>query len=328
MQNPKVSIVICTYNQQEFIRETLDSVINQTYQNLEIIVTDDGSNDHTPEIIQVYENQHPTKIFGVLSKKNTGIPSNINRGLVRCTGKYIAWLDGDDVMLPQKIEKQVALLQQHPNAIGCYHDSEVFDSATNTPIGKMSELYNGSSELKQGQLKDWMKPRYYFIPSSILARRSAVPAHGFDERLKHLSEGLFFIEVFRNGALLAINETLVRYRRHKHNVTSNQKARDLSLEYELMVYAIINARYPELNDIVKRQRIACLLTEAVKCNREGNKQRSTQFIRSALKEGALIKSLIVFIGMKMLRHNTQTITSGLPYQRSGWINRFARKILE
>lgn len=325
---PKVSVVICTYNQQHFIRETLDSVLAQTYPNLEIIVSDDGSTDETPNILREYERLHPGKVVVVLSERNTGIAANINRGMARRTGEYIAWLDGDDIMLPTKIEKQVALLQQHPEAIGCYHDSWIFDSQTNQVLGKMSELYNGSPELKQGHLADWMKPRYYFVPSAIMARSSACPPDGFDTRLKHLSEGLFFIELFRNGVLLAINEVLVRYRRHGDNVSTNQKARNLSAEYELMVYAIVDARYPELHAITKRQRIACLLTEAVKNHREGNTARSRQFIRNVAAEGAPFKALAVLIGLQVMRQRASSMTSNLPYQRPGWINRLARRFLE
>lgn len=328
LQSPRVSIIICTYNQQGFIRATLDSVVTQTYANVEIIVSDDGSTDDTPAIVQEYAQRYPNKVIAVLSQANTGIPANINRGLARRTGEYVAWLDGDDLMLPTKIAQQVAFMQQHPEATGCYHDADVFDSDSNQTLGKMSELYNGSPELKQGQLKDWLKPRYYFVPSSIMARSTACPPHGFDTRLKHLSEGLFFIEVFRNGPLLALNETLVRYRRHAQNITSSQKARDVSAEYELMVYAILDARYPELHSLVKRQRIACLLTEAVKCHREGNTTRSNRIIRNVIQEGALPKALLVFLGLRLMRQRATQLTSGMPYQRPGWINRIARSILE
>jgi len=326
--DPKVSVVVCTYNQQHFIRETLDSILAQTYTNIELIVSDDGSSDDTPQILHEYAARHPDRVIAVFSDQNTGIAANINRGLARRTGEYVSWLDGDDVMLPTKLEKQVALLQQHPEAIGCYHDSEVFDSETNQSLGKMSELYNGSSELKQGQLADWLRPRYYFVPSAIMARSAACPPHGFDTRLKHLSEGLFFIELFRNGTLLAISEVLVRYRRHAANVSTNQQARDLSAEYELMMYAIVDARYPELHTLTKRQRIACLLTEAVKNYREGDKHRSTQFLRNVMAEGAPLKALAVFISLRVLRRRAANITSGLPYQRPGWINRLSRRFLE
>jgi hypothetical protein len=95
-----------------------------------------------------------------------------------------------------------------------------------------------------------------------------------------------------------------------------------------MVYAILDARYPDLHDVVKRQRIACLLTEAVKWYRAGDVGRSWRIIRNVMKDGAPLKALLVFAGLRLLRHRVATITSGMPYQRPGWINRLSRRILE
>jgi glycosyltransferase involved in cell wall biosynthesis len=327
---PRVSVVICTYNQEQFVRDTLDSVLAQDYPELEIIVTDDGSTDGTPGILTEYEQRYPGKLIAVLSAVNTGIPGNINRGLARRTGKYVAWLDGDDLMLPTKIEKQARFLESRPDAIGCYHDADVFDSETGTSLGPMSVLYNGSPELKQGLLGDWMRPRYFASPSSIMARSSAIPKNGYDERMKYLSEALFFIEVFRNGPLLAIDEVLVRYRRHGANVTASKNARDLFLEYELMMYGIVDARYPELRSIVRRLRRACMLQEAVKSSRNGNRARSNQFLRNVMLDDlqGFVKGFIVFAGLRLLRQRIGAATSGTPYTRSGRLTRLARKFLE
>lgn len=325
---PLVSIVICTYNQQNFIRETLDSVLAQTYPNIEIIVSDDGSSDETPNILREYASRYPDKIKPVFSPVNTGIPSNINRAMAQRAGEYVAWLDGDDLMMPTKIEKQVDVLLAHPEATGCYHDADVFDSDTGHSMGRMSELYNGSLELKQGHLKDWYKPRYYFLPSTIMARSEICPPQGYDWRLKHFSEGLYFVEAFRTGILLALNETLTRYRRHVKNLTNSSGMRNVSAEYELIALAILDARYPELRNLVKRQRASCLLTEAVKNHREGNFQRRNQILLNVAKDGYPLKAVAVFAAVKFMRFRAAQITSGQPYQRPGWVNRFARKFLE
>ncbi len=110
MLEPKASVVVCTYNQQAFVRETLDSVLTQTYQNVEIIITDDGSTDDTPHILTEYVERYPDRVRVVLSEKNTGIPANINRGLAWRSGELLVILDGDDLMLPDKLAKQVCFL--------------------------------------------------------------------------------------------------------------------------------------------------------------------------------------------------------------------------
>lgn len=328
MNRPKVSIVICTYNQQSLISNTLDSVLAQTYPNLEIIVTDDGSTDDTPHILQRYAHQFPDKIKISLSAVNAGIPANINRGLKLRSGEYTAWLDGDDLMMPQKIEMQVSFLESHPEATGCYHDAEVFDDETGQALGRVSVLYNGSSKLKQGKIEQWMRPRYYFLPSTIMARSDACPPHGYDERLKHLSEVVFFTEVFRAGTMLAFDDVLVRYRRHANNVTSNSAALAKMVEYELMAYAILESRYPELHGITRRGRISCLLAAAVKCYREGNSARGDQIIRNLIHDGAIIKSLAVAVGVRIFKQEAAQFTSGQPYYRPNWVKRLARRFVD
>ncbi len=327
MDCPKVSVVICTYNQQDFVRETVESVLAQTYPHLEIIITDDGSTDATPHILSEYARRFPDKVKLALTDKNTGIPSNINRGLKMRTGELIVCLDGDDLMLPQKVERQVAFLQQHPEATGCYHDVEVFESETGRTLGRMSELYNGTSALKQGEIQAWFVPRNYFLPSAIMFRASACPAHGYDVRMKHLSEAVFFVEVFRSGTLLAMDDQLVRYRRHSRNITADATARNVSQEYELMAYAILEARYPELHPLLKRLRVSCRLTEAVKCYREGSRSRGWAIIRNVMSEGALIQGLVVLVAVLLLGRSIAEFTAGQPYQRPGWTKKLARLIL-
>lgn len=327
MNAPKVSVVICAYNQQAFIRETLESVLGQSYTNVEIILADDGSADDTPQLLQAYRDQYPDKIKVALSAHNTGIPANINRGLALRTGELTAWLDGDDLMLPQKLEKQVAFLQQHPEAIGCYHDADVFDSDTGRSFGRMSQVYNGSAHLKQGYLRDWFVPRNFFLPSTIMAWSHATPPHGYDERLKHLSEVVFFAETFRAGQLLAFNDILVRYRRHARNVTADAKALDQMYEYELLAYAILEARYPELYPLLKRLRASCMTAAALKAHRERDAERRDAITRNLWAEGAWLPAAATFATTRVLGAWAAKISGGSTAARPEWVKRLARFVL-
>src|SRR6185369_8625379 len=220
-----VSVVIPTYNQVEFVKETIESVLAQGYQPLEIIVTDDGSIDGTAEVIQEFAKQHPKKIIPVLSNRNTGIAANLNRGLRNARGEYIAWLGGDDLMLPDKIKKQVELLRRRSDAIGCCHDAEIFESPSGRVLGSFSRLMNGKSGFREGGVELWFDASYFMLPSTVMVRSSAIPAHGFDERLKYANDWLLDIEIFRQGKCAVINEILGRYRRHGNNVTGDVRAR-------------------------------------------------------------------------------------------------------
>ena len=114
---PLVSVAVITYNQDKFIRECLDSILNQEYPNFEIIVADDCSNDNTFKILEEYVNKYPNKVKILKSEKNNGITSNSNLAYFACSGKYISWIGGDDLMLPNKLIKQVDFMENNKKVL-------------------------------------------------------------------------------------------------------------------------------------------------------------------------------------------------------------------
>jgi glycosyltransferase involved in cell wall biosynthesis len=120
---PLVSVIIPVYNGAKYLRDSIDSVISQTYELIEVIVVDDGSQDSTREIIESYQSQ----VKG-LHKLNGGVASALNLGILHARGEYIAWLSHDDLYCSQKIEKQVLFMEQHPQVGVCYTDFEIVDA--------------------------------------------------------------------------------------------------------------------------------------------------------------------------------------------------------
>jgi len=108
---PLVSIITPSYNASKFIEETLESILKQTYSNWELIIIDDCSTDNSIEILQPYIEQD-SRIKVLLNETNLGAASSRNRGLDIANGDYIAFLDSDDLWLPQKLSKQIAFMQQ------------------------------------------------------------------------------------------------------------------------------------------------------------------------------------------------------------------------
>ena len=115
--NPSVTILIPVYNGSNFIKQAIESAINQTYTNIEIIVIDDGSTDKG-------KTEKAVKSFGkkvkYIKKENGGVASALNRGIKEATGEYISWLSHDDIYLPNKIEKEIEVLNNlaDKNTIG------------------------------------------------------------------------------------------------------------------------------------------------------------------------------------------------------------------
>lgn len=113
----KVSVIMGVYNCATTIESAIQSILTQTYENWELIVCDDGSEDDTYRIAEKLKNQYPEKITLLRNEKNLKLAATLNRCLQYATGEYIARMDGDDVSLPERLEKQVAFLKSHPDIV-------------------------------------------------------------------------------------------------------------------------------------------------------------------------------------------------------------------
>lgn len=123
---PKVSVAITTYNHEKYISQAIDSVLEQDYSNIEIIISDDCSKDGTRSLLEKYKSIYPDKIKLILNTKNLGLQQNFMNVINLCTGKYIALLDGDDYWTNEnKISIQVDFLENNKEYAMCFHQARV-----------------------------------------------------------------------------------------------------------------------------------------------------------------------------------------------------------
>jgi glycosyltransferase involved in cell wall biosynthesis len=256
-----VSVIMAVYNEERFLAEAVESVLAQSFGDFELIISDDGSTDATPALARSFAERDPARVRVLRAEHNQGKPFALNRALNVRRGELIAWLDGDDVMLPHKLERQVQALDQDPGAAGCSHDAEIFDADSGRVIGRFSRVANGLP-LRSGGIEMWFDPTYKMLPSATMVRSALCPARGFDERLTFTNDWLFDIEVFRQGRCIALDDVLVRYRRHSDNFTTRADIAGTSYEEGLMTMAIVSARYPQLGRRARTMSTAILLGQA------------------------------------------------------------------
>jgi glycosyltransferase involved in cell wall biosynthesis len=290
MAAPKVSVVVPIYNQAAFIRETVDSVLAQDYENVELVLSDDGSTDGTTEILREYADREPARVRVVASERNTGIAGAFNRALDAHTGEYVAWLGGDDVMLPGKLSRQVGMLESRPEVTGCCHDAEVFDSASGKVYGRFTEVYNGGRGVREGGVELLLDPTYLMLPSTMMVRSSAIGDERFDPRVRASNDWLFDIVIFRNGRVVGLDDVLARYRRHQRNATSQTVD---ALEDALVVLALAEARFPELHRLIGRRRVASIFGEASRRFQAGDRRAALRFFAAAVGSGGVFGALRV-----------------------------------
>lgn len=113
----KVSILMGIYNCAPTLEEAIDSILNQTYTNWELILCDDCSTDDTYKVAESYKKQYPDKIILLKNEKNSRLAFTLNHCLEAATGEFVARMDGDDISVPERFEKQVAFLRSHPDIV-------------------------------------------------------------------------------------------------------------------------------------------------------------------------------------------------------------------
>ncbi|MUG99151.1 glycosyltransferase [Scytonema sp. UIC 10036] len=205
---PKISVVIPAYNAELTIAETINSVLLQTFTNFELIVINDGSKDKTLEIVEGIDDKR-VKVF---SYENGGLPTARNRGITRAVGEFIAFLDADDLWTPDKLELQLAALQQHPEAGVAYSWTCVMNvDAQGKPVSYHPCLeYSFTGNVYQQLLMG----DFIHSGSNTLIRRQAIASvGGFDPTLKSCEDWDYWLRLAACWQFVVVPKYQIFYRR-------------------------------------------------------------------------------------------------------------------
>lgn len=223
--NPLVSVLMTTYNTVTYLPESVNSVLRQTYRNLEIIIVDDGSTDGTHEYLQTLSDP---RIQTYTLEHNQHISCATNFGMSKITGDYLAIIDSDDIWYDCKIEQQIAYLSEHPEHKACFNWVTVIDEngdiADNT-LPQISKLFQASNRTQE----EWLT-HFFFIgnclnnPSSIV-ETSVIPTIGLHNPLYVQGHDFdWWIRFTKHYSFGIIEEPLIYYRRFiqaEHTNTSS-----------------------------------------------------------------------------------------------------------
>lgn len=230
-QKPLVSVIVIFLNGRRFMDEAIASVFTQTYDHWELLLVDDGSNDGSTEISQSYAERHPGRVryLSHSAHQNRGMSASRNLGLNHAKGDFIAFLDADDVWLPEKLERQVAIMRAHPRAAMIYGRSQYWYSWTNdaadyvrdhTPsLGVELEQLIAPPLLLTLSLQSTARTP---CPSDFLIWRKVVEdVGGFEEQFRGMFEDqVFLAKVFLKSHVFVAQECWDRYRQHPESCVS------------------------------------------------------------------------------------------------------------
>jgi glycosyltransferase involved in cell wall biosynthesis len=248
---PRVSVIIPAFNSVLWVSAAIDSVLSQGYRDYEVVVVDDGSTDRTAAVLESYG-----KKIRCIYQANAGVSSARNRGLSESTSEFIAYLDADDMWYSQKLDRQIAFLDAHPNCGLVHSDVTIIDEQDKVIRARFN--VETARPIPSGYcLQDLLRHCHIQVPSVVERRACIEEVGGFDEQFMATEDYLHWIMVSLKGWEFGyINEPLAKYRWRPGSVSSNKR---LFLdEYRKMFGVLLPALYenrpksPDLAIIRKR----------------------------------------------------------------------------
>lgn len=242
MKNPLVSVCIPAYNHEKYVQETIQSIINQTYQNLELIILDDGSKDKTWQKIQEMEavcKKRFTEVY-FATKQNEGTSKTLNKLIDLAHGEFIYMFSSDDLVKPQAIEREVAFLSEHKDYGLCVGDDEIIDSQSRRAYwDKDRKLVYNKKEAVYKTFVEFLSEYHGFdftsekfgsykllyhdnhVPNGFLLRKSILDKIGGYNPKAPVEDWYLMMQISKYCKMKYINEILFSYRWHDSNSIKN-----------------------------------------------------------------------------------------------------------
>jgi hypothetical protein len=245
MENPLVSIIVPCFNQAQFISETLDSVLGQTYKNWECIIVNDGSTDNTEQIAKDYCAKD--RRFKYIFKQNGGLSSARNTGIRETRGDYLQFLDSDDLLLADKIEIQLSKMLSDKSIDISISRYRLFRDN----VGNQFDIDRSLSPFQctlDGFLYRWnidfvFPPVCYLVKMEFLKRNSIL----FNENVKAIEDWIFLVCILLKGANFYVEQNvLALYRRHTLNMSNDKKL--MSTHLIKASFIVFDLLRPEIKD--------------------------------------------------------------------------------
>lgn len=212
MSVPSITVLMPVYNGEKYLREAIDSILQQTFADFELLIINDGSTDKSEEIILSYSD---SRISYVKSEKNIKLIATLNKGIELAQGKYIARMDADDVSLPHRLQIQFDFMEQNSGVAVCGSWFKVLGDG-----GKEVKYFSNHDEIMMKMLY-----QCHLCHPTVIMRKSILENFvvKFDARFLHAEDYEFFTRIGEKFKLANIQEVLLSYRHHEQSVSFQNK---------------------------------------------------------------------------------------------------------
>lgn len=226
--NPLVSVVVVAYNSSATVLETLDSIKNQTYRNIELIITDDASKDDTVSLCNKWLDANGERFVlakVVTNEKNTGISANANRGCFASQGEWIKIIAGDDKLFPSCVEDNVNFIQCNPHVDIVFSCLKAFGDGDNDTISYLNSIiWTKPNKLNIQDLH--MLECYYNIfgtPTSFFSKSLFLSLGGFNYNIPLIEDWPFWVKVTKHYKVIVMDRVTVWYRVHNKSISRHNE---------------------------------------------------------------------------------------------------------
>ncbi len=219
MKTPAISVLMSVYSGENYLKESIESILGQTFINFEFLIIDDGSTDRSKEIIESYKDN---RIVYIKNETNIGLTKSLNKGIELAKGKYIARMDADDISLPNRLEKQLSIFQEFPRMQVVFSTIQMINQNGST-------IKNWEDDLNCISQRDI----YLFLPQknclahpTLMAERSILLAYKYDNSIEMAQDYHLWLRLASDDTeFYKIKEPLLKYRIHSESITqfSNSK---------------------------------------------------------------------------------------------------------
>lgn len=227
-----ISVVMSNYNTPiNYLKEAIDSVLNQTYSNFEFIIIDDGSTDDSLEFIKSYDDPR-IKLF--INEENIGLTKTLNKGLQLAQGEFIARMDTDDVCYPERFEKQIAYMKNHPNTIVCGAWAMVIDENNNERTEEWAQGVINDNEVYRIHLLFCNYPNVWH-PSVLMRHQLLLDNHiEYNTEFKYAQDYELWTRCSKIANFHIVPKYLFKYRLHSASISRSHEKRQREYDYEII----------------------------------------------------------------------------------------------
>jgi glycosyltransferase involved in cell wall biosynthesis len=213
---PTVSVVMSVHNGEKYLREAVDSILNQTFRDFDFIIIDDGSTDRSKEILEKYATKDSR--VHLISRENRGVPKSLNEGIALAQGELIAIMDADDISLPNRFARQIAYLRDHPQ-VAVVGSSVIYINTRGQKLF-VRHMPENHAEICQAHLMGY--GGMIFHPSAILKRSALDFVGGYDKSFRYASDYDLWCRIAVKYELANLQIPLLLKRYHSAAITQDK----------------------------------------------------------------------------------------------------------